>query len=308
MKIVIIGAAGFIGTNLALYLAKNEKNRIRLVDKRLDYFDSVLKKSNIELVESTLSMDDNFDYLENQEILYHLASSTTPTTSNQYIPSEIQDNVVFSALLFDACVSNGIQKVVFLSSGGTVYGKEGMLPLKEETPLRPITSYGMQKIAIENLLYLYNHMYGLDYRVIRLSNPYGPYQRPNGLLGAVTTFVYKALRNEPIEVYGDGSVIRDFIYIDDAIEGIVAITEGTDKIKVFNLGCGIGTSILEVLEVVKNEVGNIKVEFKKGRSVDVPINYLDISRFEETYGKRLYIGLDDGIRRTAKFLCKHYDI
>src|SRR5699024_12605289 len=92
------------------------------------------------------------------------------------------------------------------------------------------------------------YLYGLDYRIIRLANPYGPYQRPNGILGAVTTFTFKALRGEKVVVYGDGSVIRDFIYIDDAIKGILNIVDGVNKHHTFNLGSGQGTSIKEVLD------------------------------------------------------------
>ena len=121
------------------------------------------------------------------------------------------------------CIRCGVKKVVFVSSGGTVYGKEVDCPLKEKTATNPISSYGVQKITIEKLLYLYRYMYGLDYRIIRLANPYGPYQRPNGVLGAVTTFTYKALKGDEITVYGDGSVVRDFIYIDDAIRAIMKI-------------------------------------------------------------------------------------
>lgn len=106
---------------------------------------------------------------------------------------------------------------------GQVYGKEVDCPLKEKTATNPISSYGVQKVTIEKLLYLYRYMYGLDYRIIRLANPYGPYQRPNGVLGAVTTFTYKALKGDKIVVYGDGSVVRDFIYIDDAIRAIMKI-------------------------------------------------------------------------------------
>ena len=146
-------------------------------------------------------------------------------------------------------------------------------------------------------------MYGLDYRIIRLANPYGPYQRPNGVLGAVTTFTYKALKGEELQVYGDGSVVRDFIYIYDAIRGILNIVEGENKHHTFNLGCGYGTSIKEVVETVRKVVGiDTKVVYKEGRVVDVPVNYLDISRYEKYYGRLNPISLAEGIKRTAEFM------
>lgn len=310
MNIIILGAAGFIGTNLAIQLSKNRNNRITLVDRKKEYFFNMEKMNlkNVEIKESSLEYDDCFDrLLIGQEVLYHLVSTTVPTTSNQHISQELQANVIFSSNLFEACVRCDVTKVVFISSGGTVYGKEDNCPLNEHTLTYPISSYGIQKITIEKLLYLYKYMYGLDYRIIRLANPYGPYQRPDGVLGAVTTFIYKALKGEEITVYGDGSVIRDFIYIDDAIRAIINIVNGTSARCTFNLGCGYGTSIKQVLDTIKNTLGlELNVVYKEGRKVDVPVNFLDISRYESYYGKLEPIILNEGIRKTAEFMKENY--
>ena len=305
MNILILGAAGFIGTNLTIKLKENKDNQIMLVDKSKIYFSNIEKFnfSNVEIREASLDVDMDFSILKGQDTLYHLVSTNVPTTSNQHISQDIQANVLFSSILFDACVKYGVKKVVFISSGGTVYGKEAKCPLSEKTPTNPISSYGVQKITIEKLLYLYNYMYGLDYRIIRLSNPYGPYQRPNGVLGVVTTFTYKALKGEELQVYGDGSVVRDFIYIDDAIGGILKIVEGENKHHIFNLGCGYGTSIKEVVETVRKVVEtDVEVVYKEGRTVDVPVNYLDISRYEKYYGKLNPVSLEEGIKRTVAFM------
>lgn len=266
--------------------------------------------NNIHIVEASLTVDMDFDsILKDQDVVYHLVSTTVPTTSNQHISQELVSNVIFSANLFEACIRCGVKKVVFISSGGTVYGKEVDCPLKEKTATNPISSYGVQKITIEKLLYLYRYMYGLDYRIIRLANPYGPYQRPNGVLGAVTTFTYKALKGDEITVYGDGSVVRDFIYIDDAIRAIMKIVNGENKHRTFNLGCGYGTSIKQVLETIEKALGiKLNVSYLEGRRVDVPVNYLDISRYEKYYGALNPISLEDGIKKTADFMKKEYGI
>lgn len=312
MKILLLGAAGFIGTNLTIELAKNAENEITLVDRCKDFFNPVINKNlkNIRIIESGLTVDTDFDsILKNQEVVYHLVSTTVPTTSNQHISQELVSNVVFSANLFEACIRCGVKKVVFISSGGTVYGKEVDCPLKEKTATYPISSYGVQKVTIEKLLYLYRYMYGLDYRIIRLANPYGPYQRPNGVLGAVTTFTYKALKGDEITVYGDGSVVRDFIYIDDAIRAIMKIVNGENKHRTFNLGCGHGTSIKQVLTTIERALGiKLNVSYIEGRKVDVPINYLDISRYEKYYGALNPISLEEGIRKTADFMKQEYNL
>ena len=135
------------------------------------------------------------------------------------------------------------------------------------------------------------------------------YQRPNGVLGAVTTFTYKALKGEEIQVYGDGSVVRDFIYIDDAIRGIMKIVNGVDRHHTFNLGCGYGTSIKQVLETIQNALDiEVRVKYTEARKVDVPVNYLDIKRYETAYGALNPISLRDGIRKTAEFMRDFYNL
>ena len=309
MNILILGAAGFIGTNLTLKLAEDQGNTITLVDRNAMYFDQIkkMKLSNLKYIENDLQVNSNFKKIVcGQDVIYHLLSTTVPTTSNQHISQELMSNVILTSNLLDACVKCGVKKIAFISSGGTVYGKDVTCPLKEEDQTKPINSYGIQKITIEKLLYLYKYMYGLDYRIIRLANPYGPYQRPNGVLGVVTTFTYKALKNEKIIVYGDGSVVRDFIYIEDAIKGILNIVNGNSIYRTFNLGCGYGTSIKEVLECIGKVLNvEMKIEYTTARKVDVPVNFLDISRYEKSYGKLNAIPLKEGIVKTAKFMKKN---
>ena len=312
MKIIILGAGGFIGTNLVLKLAKKKSNEITAVDKKIQYLE-ILKRQNFNNIKyETASISENYDFgnlISGYEIVYHLLSTTVPATSNTQIPDELASNVIMTSKLLDACVKTGVKKVIFISSGGAVYGKEGKCPLKEETLTNPITTYGIQKITIEKLLYLYRYMYGLDYRVIRLANPYGPYQRPNGILGAVTTFTYKAIKGGEINVFGNGTVIRDYIYIDDVVKGIVNITDGKGKYRTYNFGCGYGTSINELLDIIEKTLKTkLNIVYKQGRKVDVPVNYLDISRYEEDFGKISPVNLIEGIKLTAEFLKKEYDL
>lgn len=313
MNIIIFGAAGFIGTNLVLELSKHESANLTLVDAKIDFFDTLksLNLKDVKFVEAQFVEGTDFDaLLRKQDVVYHLVSSTVPTTSNSHIYDELRVNVNVSALFFNACVRCNIKRVVFISSGGTVYGRLNKFPLQEDMPTYPINSYGLQKITIEKLLYLFNCMHGLDYRIVRLANPYGPYQRPNGVLGAVTTFIYKTLARKTVDVYGDGSVVRDFIYIDDAIKGILAIANDMgNSYKTYNLGSGRGISINELLlEIEKSLKIHMNIRYTPARSVDVPVNYLDMSRFESVFGKLNHIPLSEGILATADFMRKTYNI
>ena len=303
MKICLIGGAGFIGTNLAIHLSQTDE--VTVIDRDEKFF-TTLKSLNLPIHYKVASFDINSDFnsqVEGQDIVYHLASTVIPGNSNYDIGAELDANVVVTCHLLDACVRQGIKKVVFISSGGAIYGKKGTCPIQEDMVTYPISSYGVQKLAIEKLLYLYRYQKDLDYRIIRLANPYGPYQRPNGKLGVVTTFVYKALTSGRLEVYGDGSVVRDFIYIEDAIRGILKIVNGENDIRIFNLGSGKGTSVNQVIEAIRTTIrSDLAVEYIAGRTTDVPVNYLDISRYEGIYGKLDPLSLEDGIKKTAEFM------
>lgn len=321
MNILILGAAGFIGTNLTLELAQDTTNRLFLFDVEQADFSNVNNIESVEIIRGSFNEECDFEKLiENIDIVFHLVSTTYPSNSNKMIALEMQANVIVTIKLLEACIKNDVKKVVFLSSGGTVYGKAKSSPLVESDSTYPISSYGIQKITIEKMLYLFNYLYELDYSVIRLANPYGSYQKPNSGLGAVTTFTYKVLMGEPIQVFGDGSVVRDYIYIDDVIRGILKITfddvgagvyssdsGNPGEGKVFNLGSGEGHSLNDVINTIQETLDKkIDIQYVEGRKVDVPFNVLDISRYEKAYGKLNPISLSAGIEKLAEFMKKKY--
>lgn len=311
-QILILGAAGFIGTNLTLRLLQ-EKEEMILFDRTKELFVTEVQQAVCEgkaqIVTGSFSdMTDREIWLQKivnldrVKTVYHLISTTCPTNSNRNVAMELQDNLIATSYFLDACVEAGVEKIVFLSSGGTVYGKEHTGICREEEEAFPITVYGLQKLGIEKLLYLYRNMYGLDYRIVRLANPYGPYQRPDGVQGVVTTFTWRVLHDMPIEIYGDGSVIRDYIYINDAIEGILKIAESNGCYRLYNLGSGSGCTISEVVTAVAEVTGKEpRIVYKPGRPVDVPVNVLDIHRFQEDFGLLSPIGLKEGIARLMAF-------
>lgn len=303
MRIVVLGAAGFIGTNLIMRLAQNSSNEIIAVDERFDYFDQCLYKPNVKIIEQKFAYDADFqDIMKKADIVYHLVSTNNPSSSNMNIGSDIADNVLITVRILDACILEKISNVVFISSGGTVYGDLVRNPITEYEATNPINTYGIQKLTIEKILYLYYRMHGIDYRVVRLANPYGPHQRPNGRLGVITTFVYKALNDEELIVYGDGEVVRDYIYIDDAVDGIVNIASFKSEEKVFNLGSGVGTSVNEIIGIIEKLMGiPLQVEYRQKRSVDVPVNILDVTRYKDTFSINEFLNIHDGINKTIEY-------
>lgn len=315
MKILILGAGGFLGTNLTIEYSNHNCNEVYAFDLKEEYLYNVKRncQNRVTYLSGDFSFNTNIDDLvKNIDIVYHLISTSIPATSNSSIEKDLNDNVIMTAKLLDACVRQNVEKVIFISSGGAVYGKEANVPLKEDAPTNPISSYGIQKITIEKLLYLYDYLYDLDYRIIRLANPYGPYQRPNGKLGVVTTFIDDAIKDKTLTVYGNGEVIRDFIYVDDAIKAILNIVEGTGREKTgqvhktFNVGSGIGKSVNSVIEDIKQIFNKpLDIEYIDGRKADVPVNYLDISLYERIYGKLINTSFEEGVKKTKEFLEKN---
>ncbi len=311
MKILILGAAGFIGKNLTIHLIEKGDNELFLFDRENSDYSNVIQgnEDNVSLFYGDFNTEYDFKRItKDVDVVYHLISTSNPSTSKS-VSDDMKGNVLPTINLLDACIHNNVKKIVFLSSGGTVYGVVKEVPINEMHDRNPICSYGIQKLTIENIIEYYGYQFGLDYRIIRLANPYGPYQNPKGGLGAVTTFIYKMLTKQTIEVYGDGRVIRDYIFIEDAINGIVNIANGNTEEKVFNLGGGKGYSINEIIEALNKYNGEkVMVEYRLGRNIDVPINTLDVSRYEQYYGKPERFSLETGIIKTVEFMKANYNL
>ena len=183
------------------------------------------------------------------DIIVHLASGTLPKSSNDSPKIDVQINLLGSLNVLECAVKNKVSKVVFLSSGGTVYGNPVFTPIAETHPTNPICSYGINKLAIEKYCFLYQQLYGLDTVILRLANPYGERQRLDSGQGVVPVFLGRALRNQPLEIWGDGSTIRDFLYISDVIDAITSacLYEADGSQNLFNIGSGKGISLNELI-------------------------------------------------------------
>lgn len=235
--------------------------------------------------------------------VHHLFSATVPASAEQDPLLDLSGNVGLTLDLLSRCVKARVQKLVFVSSGGTVYGIPQSLPITEDAPTRPIGIYGAGKLAIENYLHCYRHVHGLDYTVLRLSNPYGDGQRLDRNQGAIGTFMLRALHNEPITIWGDGEVTRDYLYIDDVIDALVlaAQTEGSER--VFNIGSGVGLSLNEILRALQPLFPQaLDVRHVEGRNFDVRANVLDIRRAREHLGWQPRIGLNEGLSRMLAWM------
>jgi len=303
-KCLILGGGGFIGSHLTEGLI--EAGYDVVVFDKLNFSKKNIShiKSNISVIEGDFSNEvDIIRSLKDIDYVYHLVSTTLPASSNKNPIYDVETNLISSLRLLDESLRNNVKKVIFISSGGTVYGIPKSIPVKENHPRQPICSYGIIKRTIEDYLFMYNLLHGLDYNVFRLSNPYGERQNPLGLQGAIPVFLGKIFKNEQIDIWGDGSITRDYIYIKDAVEVLVRSLKIDSKEKVFNLGSGAGKSINQLIDVMKEVTGkNIKSKYEKARKLDVPVNVLDVDLVESVFNWKPSTDLETGITKTYNYI------
>lgn len=298
---LLLGGSGFIGESLVLRLAEETGVSVRVACRHPERARRLASIGNVELIRAEFCRGCDFASLvRGADVVIHLVSNTVPGSVDLSIPDELED-VSATAELLEACYSSGVSRFLFVSSGGTVYGK-GEPPFSEDAPTWPISLYGLQKAAIEKLLHLYGHLRGLDYRIVRPSNPYGPFQNPSGGQGVIAAFVQAALAGEDLVLFGDGSVVRDFLYIDDLTDGLMKVLRHEGPSRVFNLGSGCGTSIIDAARTILALVpSDSRIRFAEGRDVDVPESVLDMNRFESEIGSLRLTGFEEGILRTADY-------
>jgi UDP-glucose 4-epimerase len=304
MKCVILGGGGFIGSHLASSLLRRGY-KVRTFD-RLERIvpDSDIETADLEWFQGDFQdQKDLASALEGVDVVYHLISTTIPQSSNENPLYDIQTNVVATLQMLDLMLELGIRRIVFVSSGGTVYGVPQRIPLTEDHPTNPICAYGISKLSIEKYLALYNHLHNLDYTILRLSNPYGAGQdgmRGQGVLAAFCSAVKQGL---PLQIWGDGSVVRDYIHIDDVCEVMSGVLSYSGPERIFNIGSGVGASLNQLVDVLRQvSDAAVAVEYLQARNCDVPVNVLDIARAEHTLSWAPQIDLYQGVSRLLQEL------
>jgi len=300
MRALVIGGNGFIGSHLVDTLLR-AGHKVRVFDRCPESFRAPLREVDYRLhdFQDVAALAES---LEGVEIVFHLLSTTVPSTSNLDPVADIQSNLVGTVRLLQLMQQKGIGRIVYLSSGGTVYGIPEVIPIPESHPLQPICSYGVVKVAIENYLLMFQKLYGLRPVILRPSNPYGERQGHGGVQGVVGTFLRKVKASEAIEVWGDGSVVRDFIHVSDLAALCLQVAEH-NACGTFNVGSGIGHSILDILSAIERVIGEkLNPVFKPARSYDVSRVILDITQGTNTFDWKPSVDLEDGVARTWRWM------
>lgn len=274
-RIVITGGNGFIGSNLVSALLERGSFEILVIDHK-QFNDEKIKTfvgnfSNKEFISKIINEGD---------IIIHLACTTVTHTAENNRQKDVEDNVIGAINLLDVCVEKKIKKIIFASSGGTVYGKVDYEHASKETDcIRPVSAYGIMKATIENYIKLYNKLYNLSYVIMRISNPYPRLQFAKSKPGVIDIFLDAFINGKEINIFGDGKSERDYIFIDDLTRFIVSVIEKESLNKTFNVGCGKSTSINTLLKIIEDITGKkTKINYVGNKNFEVEKVSLDISK------------------------------
>lgn len=297
MKCLVLGGSGFIGSHIVDELY-NQGVDVLSFGRRPGGYDSPVK----HITGNFLNTDELDNSLTEVNVVVHSISTTVPASAAEQPIYDIETNLLGTIKLVQRMFVKGVSKLVYLSSGGTVYGNPNCTPVTEEALLAPLSTYGATKVAIECHLQVLCRQFDIDLVIIRPSNPFGPRQGGAGIQGLIATLINKALTGKTVTIYGDGLNIRDYIYVGDVAKAIsLSITKSITGI--FNIGYGTGYTINQIIEFVEQETGIvIKKRFAKERSFDVREIVLDSSKAESELSWNCHIDISKGIKLQLNWL------
>lgn len=267
MNILVTGGAGFIGSHIVDNYLDNGHN-VTIVDNL-----STGKKENINPKAKFIEMDIKSDSISKVfeegkfDILSHQAAQMDVRVSVNNPKFDANNNIIGSLNLYENCKEFGVKKIIFASSGGTVYGEQNEFPCSEEHPTNPLSPYGIGKLTNEHYLFYYKEVYGINFVALRYGNVFGPRQNPNGEAGVIAIFANKFINDEQPIINGDGLITRDYVYISDVVEAnLKSLDDGVNGI--YNVTTGIETNVNEIFQTLKSKTNSNAEEFhgpaKKG--------------------------------------------
>ncbi len=296
---LILGGSGFIGGNLARGLvAKGHRPKI-----------FTRSSSSITNIEDILDRVDIVygDFMDDVavrratkgiDIVFHFISTTFPSMTIESSVYDVFSNLVPTIRLVEICRENGVSKIVYGSSGGTIYGEPKEIPISESHPLQPQSAYGQSKLTIDNYLNFYARTTELDVNILRISNPFGPGQKLLGVQGIVAVAMGCAYYNRLLKIYGQGESVRDYIYIDDLVDAIILAGEKSGS-SLVNISSGIGHSVMEIVQSIEEVSGKkIRKEFIPPRPGDIQVSILSNKLASEMYDWRPIVDFKEGLSMT----------
>lgn len=302
MKILVTGGAGFIGSHVVDRLVL-EGHSVSVIDNlSTGKIENVNREAKFHKIDIVSPRIERVFKKERPELICHLAAQMDVRRSVADPVYDAQSNIIGMLNLLENGIRYGVRKVIFASTGGAVYGEGVLYPTSEECLPRPISPYGISKLTGEHYLFYYNVSYGLNYVVLRYANVYGPRQDPFGEAGVVAIFSQKILRDEQPVINGNGMQTRDYVYVDDVVDSVLASIYN-DVNDVFNVGTGIETTVNELfrhlIEITgKSHIKEMHGPAKKGEQQRSCLSYDKIRKALEWEPG---VPLREGMTRTVEF-------
>jgi UDP-glucose 4-epimerase len=303
VKILVTGAAGFIASHVAdAYIAAGHDVAI-LDDLSRGSMKNVNPKARFHRgdVRDRDFVEQAF-LTEKPDVINHHAAQMDVRRAVEEPVFDASVNIIGSIQLLEASVKHKVRRFVYVSTGGAVYGEPQEFPVPENYPINPITPYGISKHTVEHYLFLYNVLYGLPYVVLRYGNVYGPRQSSKGEAGVFAIFCEQMLAGIQPVIYGDGSKVRDYVYVGDvARANLLALEKGDGEI--FNIGNGVPTRDDEVFRVVRDNLGLTSLQPKHvgKRPGEIDRIWLDVSKARRVLGWEPRVPLQEGARETVRY-------
>ena len=300
MKILVTGGAGFVGSHLIEDLL-SQGHEVTCLDNfstgKLSNIESCRK--NINLVKGDIRDSETvINALEGIDLIFHLAAQISVSRSMREPSFDASVNIIGFLNLLESMLKGGTRKLVYVSTGGAIYGEPTELPVSENAIEKPISAYGLSKLVGERYLEWFHKTYGLSYSIIRPANIYGPRQDPRGEAGVISIFLGNFLMKKPIAIFGDGYDTRDYIYVKD-ITNVCIKAMNTNQNTTFNIGTGIQTNLLNLVNIIEKvtELKTIPI-FEPPRPGDVKHISLDYTKAKNILKWEPKVSLEKGIKLT----------
>jgi UDP-glucose 4-epimerase len=301
MKILVTGGAGFIGSNVVDAYIEKRYEVVVVDDLSSGKKENLNKKAKFYKLDICDGALEEVFKEERIDIVNHHAAQVDVRKSIADPVFDARINIEGSLNILENCRKYKIQKIIFASSGGVIYGECGSLPPNEDSPVSPLSPYGVSKYAVECYLFTYQKIYGLKYTALRYGNVYGPRQDPYGEAGVVAIFSGKMLNNEETNIFGDGEQLRDYVYVGDVVKANILCLESGDN-EIFNIGTGTSTSVNRLFSEMKELTGYSKeAMYKPPRAGELIRSSLDVEKAAKKLGWKAEVSLKQGLKKTIDF-------
>jgi UDP-glucose 4-epimerase len=298
VRYVVTAGAGFLGSALCTALADSGHDVVRADrDDRLRRLGDEGQHPRITTAVHELGVgSDLAPLLDGCDVLLHLAHRGLPSSPMAQIAQEAAANLGGGLELVEAARAAGVRRVVYASSGGTVYGRVSHVPVDETIECAPISAYGVGKSAMERYLQFFSADFGLSTVSLRVGNAVGEGQFRGAGVGAPAKFLAAAASGDPIHIWGDGTTVRDYVYVDDIVSAFVTASTADLPSGPYNVGSGVGHSLNEIVGLVREVTGvDVEVRHEQARVFDVPAIVLDVARFSALTGWAPRVDLRSGM-------------